>query len=351
MNKLGKIGLSALCGSLAAVSAAQAGDMSVAGAATATWSSNTGDVTGNPIGVASQLTFTGNGELDNGTAFQVQFAHKDKQAGFSTGELKIDTASLGSFIVSQATGGTGIDAYDDKMPTAWEETTGTSLGTGIDTVSGVGASTNIQYKTPKALGTTLAVAYAYVNDGATAADKAPAGSAASYKQEGYDVVLDMNPSFGLDALAGFNLFAGYSVSERLKSEAAVKKNPGDHEEGTIGGTFAYGPVTLGFQRSGEFTGSQTPAETEYYDNTMWGVSFNINDNLSISAGEFESIRQTVGSADAVKKVITTAESYQLSYTVGGASIKIAESKVDNASYASGSSNDKDATTVALSLAF
>jgi hypothetical protein len=38
MNKLAKIGASALCGSLAAVASAQAGEMSISGGATATWS-------------------------------------------------------------------------------------------------------------------------------------------------------------------------------------------------------------------------------------------------------------------------------------------------------------------------
>ena len=39
MNKLTKIGASALCGSLAAVSAANAGDMTVTGGADMTWMS------------------------------------------------------------------------------------------------------------------------------------------------------------------------------------------------------------------------------------------------------------------------------------------------------------------------
>ena len=64
MNKLTKIGASALCGSLAAIASAQAGSMSVAGGATATYSSVEGSVTGNPIGMNTGITFTGSGELD-----------------------------------------------------------------------------------------------------------------------------------------------------------------------------------------------------------------------------------------------------------------------------------------------
>ena len=46
-----------------------------------------------------------------------------------------------------------------------------------------------------------------------------------------------------------------------------------------------------------------------------------------------------------------AESLQLAYTMGGMSVKIAESTVDNGSYTSGTGNDRDGTTLALTLAF
>ena len=52
MNKLTKIGVSALCGSLASVSAANAGSLDVTGGATATWVSIETADTGNPIGLS-----------------------------------------------------------------------------------------------------------------------------------------------------------------------------------------------------------------------------------------------------------------------------------------------------------
>ena len=63
MNKYTKIGLSALCGSLASISAVNAGTLDVTGSAAATWTSLGGQVTGNPIGMTTGITFTGNGEL------------------------------------------------------------------------------------------------------------------------------------------------------------------------------------------------------------------------------------------------------------------------------------------------
>ena len=55
MNKLTKVGCSALCGSLAVFSAANAGDLTVTGSAELTYLSNSGGgagVNGNPFGMA-----------------------------------------------------------------------------------------------------------------------------------------------------------------------------------------------------------------------------------------------------------------------------------------------------------
>ena len=94
MNKLTKLGVSALCGTLAGVTAANAGSMSVSGGATATWVSNEGQVTGNPLGMASNLTFSGSGELDNGTTFTMSVTHDDKNAFSSFQEAKNQINSI-----------------------------------------------------------------------------------------------------------------------------------------------------------------------------------------------------------------------------------------------------------------
>mgnify|MGYP001139067575 CR=1 FL=1 len=46
-----------------------------------------------------------------------------------------------------------------------------------------------------------------------------------------------------------------------------------------------------------------------------------------------------------------AESLQLAYTLGGASIKIAQTEVEDQEYTTGTASDREGTTVALSLAF
>lgn len=346
MTKINKIGLSALCGSLACVAgAANAGDISVAGTTTATYMSKKGTTTGNPLGLNTALTFSGAGELDGGQSFALTITHADKNA-FSAASLSLTTNNFGTVSVALADGGNGIDGYDDKMPTAWEETWGTGVGTGIDLISGVGASTNFGWKSPTIAGITLNYAYAAKNDGVQNSDKSTSGtSGASAMQEGHDLLVNINPSFGTEALAGLNLFVGGSETEREVPSNGQSSN--NQQEAVAGITFAIGPISLGYQRTGEFGGDKAVDALDYYDNRSYGAAFNINDNLSISYGQLESTKKLTGS----NKVMTTAESLQIAYTLGGAAFKFADTDVDNASYSTAAANDVEGKTFAVSLAF
>ena len=84
-----------------------------------------------------------------------------------------------------------------------------------------------------------------------------------------------------------------------------------------------------------------------YRNVAYGAAFNVNDDLSISYGRMESKKGYV-SQDS-NTVIMEIDSYQIAYTMGGATIKIAETESTNNAYSAGTT--REATTVALSLAF
>jgi hypothetical protein len=348
MNKLTKVGLSALCGSLASVSA-YAGTMEVLGGATATYTSNSTKDTGNPIGMNSALTFKGSGELDNGTAITLTITGAD-QGGYTSGSINLATPSLGTFNINSRTGGAGIGGYDDKMPTAWEESWGHGMSAGFDLQKGVASAMNVNWTSPSFMGTTLKVAVAPGgNKGAFSNDKA-VGGVNTDKQSGYDLVLDMNPSFGTDVLSGLNVWVGGSSTEK-EGKGGTNQNLGDHEEVNVGFTYAYGPVKVGVQRMAEFTGNESAGSVDFYKNLAFGISFNVNDNLSLSYGEFESQKNLVGSGSADKSVTAETQSFQVAYTMGGVSLKLAESEVTNASYTTASSNTHDGRTIALSLAF
>jgi outer membrane protein OmpU len=346
MNKLTKIGVSALCGSLASVSTANAGTLEVLGGATATYSSHEGQVTGNPIGMNSGMTFKGSGELDNGTTFTLTITAADQDA-YSAGSIAMTTPSMGGIKINGKAGGTGIDRYDDMMPTAWEETNGTSLGTGLVTVAGVGTAMNIEWTAPADTflpsGMTLGVAVAPgAASGATTNDKGVGGDSGGIGM-GWDI------SIGHTGIAdGLNLFAGYSQIEQANGSA--DKHTDDRSQYVVGATYAIGSVTLGYQHSMDDHNATSGAVTQYYENTAYGISFAVNDDLTLSYGSHDSERGLVHNGTTAP-VEVEAESVQLSYTVGGMAIKFAESSVDNASYTAGTAADWDGRTIALTLAF
>ena len=104
---------------------------------------------GNPIGLGSNMTFTGSGELENGSTVTLNVVHTNT-ANYSSSNLTWDIPGLGKLGVNQLYN--GIDRIDDKMPTAWEETWGTAVGTGIQTVSGVGGGMNVNWTSTQDMG-------------------------------------------------------------------------------------------------------------------------------------------------------------------------------------------------------
>jgi hypothetical protein len=343
MNKLTKIGLTALAGSLATVAGAQAGAISVAGGADITWTkeasntTSTGQsVTGNPLGWKNNLTFSYGGELDNGISWSANAYNSDAQA-LTSSNITFDLAGMGTLVIDNGAGGMGLDALDDKMPSAWEEAWDTGIDTGIRTVTGIHGSAAMSYTTPADMlpsGTSIKIAYTPRADGlGMQADKGASGNttAANY-QDGWDLNVSAAPVDGL------SVFAGYSERDR---------SDGDEElQGTYGFTYAVGPVSFGVQKSYLNYDKGTAYTTvNYYENTNWAVAFNVNDNLSISYAEYES-EEHLGHTGG-----QTAEtdSLQLAYNLGGATLKIADTETSDHAYLAGA--ETSGTTIALSLAF
>ena len=135
-----------------------------------------------------------------------------------------------------------------------------------------------------------------------------------------------------------------SVAKRRHQAAAAAG--GDNVQTVLGATYATGAWTVGYQISRD--NQKSIAEgTSYYDNNAYGVSFAVNDNLSLSYGMHKSKRVIDGANNT--DVELEGESIQMGYTMGGATISIAETSVEDGKY--NTANDLDGTTVALSLAF
>jgi hypothetical protein len=345
MNKLTKIGVSALCGSLAAVASAQAGSMSVTGGANATWTKLGYGSTGNPLGMGTAMTFTGSGELDNGTGVSLSIVHDD-QSAYSASNITLTTPSMGTFQFDEG-GGTGLDRFDDKMPTAWEETTGTGVATGLVTASGVGGGSDIEWTVPADMlpdGLAAYISWSPKPDGAKVADKSVGGDGnAGIDGAGWDLALSHT---GL--VDGLEVFGAYSTIPQTQDATTTTQAIGDQDSWVLGTTYAMGGVTVGYQQSYIDYNQASGAVTNVYDNTAYGVSFSVNDDLSISYGHHESKRTLANEATAIQ---VEADSIQIAYSMGGATLKIAETEADNADYVSTTAGDKEGTTVMLSLAF
>jgi len=218
------------------------------------------------------------------------------------------------------------------------------LGTGVQLVSGVGPESNVQYKSPTIANTHFTLAHAWDMGSGNVNDKGASGQGTGSTGSGYDATINMNPSLGTEILSGLNLFVGaHSTSD---SNGTLN----DRYEGVGGLTYDIGPVSLGYATSGISTGKTAASAVDYYKNHMYGVSFNVNDDLSISYGKHESQQGFVNMTDT-ESVYMDMTSWQIAYTMGGASFRYADTNVNNAAYQSAASYDKDAQVISVSLAF
>ena len=118
MTNIKKLGLSALAGSLVAVSA-QAGEMSVTGSANVTYVTGKDAATGKAIGTDKDVAFTGTGELDNGWTFTVSTLLTDGYS-VSSSYTSMTMGSLGTVSFGTDTGGANYK-YDEEVPQAYEQ--------------------------------------------------------------------------------------------------------------------------------------------------------------------------------------------------------------------------------------
>jgi len=335
MNKLTKIGASALCGSLAGISAVNAGDLTVTGGADLTWTSQEKAVTGQPIGMGSNYTFNGDGELDNGwtVALNIQMANG---SAYSNTNITIGLPGMGDIRLDQGTSATGIQRLDDITPTVWEEADG-GISAGINKVMGTSAGGTIEI-TPSTLpdGMTARFAFSKDADSAANANDKGVGGASGALGSGWDLTLQLDSELlGVD---GLTIYGGISEVEQFQNSGTIS---GDVSEDVIGIKYAMGGFTAGYQQTNEDTGL---TGTTSYENTSYGITFNVNDDLSIGWNHTDSDKSGT-STDA------EAESFQIAYTMGGASIRFMEQSVTDKSYSTAAANDFDATIISLGLAF
>ena len=303
MNKLTKIGLSALAGSLVAVSA-HAGSMSVSGSASITISDTDVD---NTIGTAAEgnlwtmgdsLTFTGGGELDNGMTVAVKYEYDDDEAdanensgGFDSHSITLSSDEMGSIQFSGHGGDGALSAMDDKTPNAYEESWDITAGNAAPP-GGMTANNMFTYKSPSISGAVLTVGYA------------PGGSSGA-PNGGYT---DFGVTISPEAVEG--LTVGFAMGETEETAGTTI------DEQAMYAKYSYGSLTVGYQMN-ETDGSSTDLEF-----TAIGATYAITDDITI--GYNQATIDKEGSANDQESTGLSA-----SFTSGGMTIAGAMNSTDN----------------------
>ena len=303
MNNFKKIGLSALAGSLVAVSA-HAAEFSVSGSASITMDRpvlDNGVATGNDFSMGDSLTFNASGETDGGLGVAVMYEIDGGALDDYDMTLSGDWGSL-KFNGSGASSALG--AIDDVTPNAYEEAwdivdyDGT-LTVGAPTVIGGGGGTNMFiYTSPSFSGATITAAYQ--NDGGAAA------IADSYHDFAIAISPEMVEGLTLGYGAGSVPVAGEDI-EKDNSTAYVK--------------YAIGGFTVGYQVSE----SDHDTTSSSLDSTAYGITYAVNDDFSIGYSHHE----TEFDSGATNNTDQESSGISASYTMGGMTLAGAMNEVDS----------------------
>ena len=326
MNKFKKIGLSALAGSMVAFSAAQAGEMSVSGSA---WIGigNTDEGVGNGFtSMTDSLNFTGTGELDNGmtvTLFYEIDGDTKAAADTTTTSESFDTHYVklaGDFgtVTYSGHGVSGVLAgMDDVTPNAYEEAWDAGTSVADDTLVGRSHNDSLRYDSPSFNGITVHAYHSEQND----------GGHGSYQDYGIKISPEM--------VEGLEL--GFATGEFDDSDTT------SIDQDTMYVKYAYGPVTVGYQLSESATSDSDVTYNQAFETTAVGISFAVNDDLSIGYGVSEADYGSTSLVDQESTAITA------SYTMG--SMTIGGLIGDDQNIAGVSTDDNDKYEVSLSIAF
>jgi len=329
IDKLKKIGVSALAGSLVAFSA-HAADWSLSGGASFQVDQVDEDIA-STWAQGDSIKIQASGTTESGIDIAVMYELDGGANASATGSawddhsISMGTEALGTLTFWGHGGSSVMSQFDDISPKAYEEVS--DIGT-INTVSadnvigGIGENSMFEYTSPSFSGVTFKAAY----------NTASADSATG----GYNKYSDMGVMIQPEMVEGLTLY--YAAGEK-----EITANT-DTDVSTMAVKYAYGPVTVSYQESeSDVSGSTNDDEVEQV-----GISYTVNDNLTVSWGTREYDNNTAsnsGSGNLTQEDTGVA----VSYTMGGVSIKAQRN--DHENVGGTDANDGESTSIGISFAF
>ena len=316
MNKFKKIGLSALAGSLVAVSA-NAGEMSVAGSASMAVEHINGGAasTGKSWSMGNQLTFTGGGELDNGMNVTLSFIldEADPTPGpFDNHSLAISMDGLGTLKFHGEGGGSAVGDMDGSAAGGiWDN----FQVAADEPKSGKGSDDMLTYALPSLMdGLALNTSYTPGGTGFGGESSSVSWSATYTGVEGLTI------AYG----------TGEDNSTAVEADATAWKV-----------SYAYGPITV----------TATDLEYDHGTNTSdrdmesQAISYTVSDEISITYG-VEEITDGTASSE-----VAEFESISASYTSGGMTLTVSSQEAKNHSYSTTDTEDNERWAISAAFAF
>ncbi|MDA9717022.1 porin [Candidatus Pelagibacter sp.] len=312
MNKLKTMGLTALAGTLAATTA-QSVEMSVSGSVSVNYATDdTTEVTGARLTTGDSLNFTGSGETDQG--WTVTSSIEIDGGTYDDRTLSVNMGDSGTvYFQSSGAQGTPASLVPNAYGSAGYSLAGSATPTGRHVADGLasggGSAINLGY--------TVSVA-------------------------GLDISAGMSPGVTGGSDTSVNVKYADLVDGLTVSIGRSDLNPSQAvgtEETSISASYVMGGLTVGYTNYNQDLDSAGGAD---HDARHYGISFAVNENLTVSYDNSSSDKAT-------SSVDEETDSIQASYTMGNMKIKAHISKSDNEGYSSGADDETKAIDVSWSF--
>ena len=361
MNNIKKVGLTALAGSLVTLGSASAGEMSVSGGINTTLKFGAGGGnTSRSLGADRDVTFSGSGELDNGTTFSMSTTLTDAYA-VSGSTTTISTPSFGSFTLGASNGSVSY-MFDEEVPQAYEQVSDV-ISTSANQLGNFMDNNHIMYSAPA-----LELMGATINLYAGYSPQASDGSVSDGGSVSYNATVGAGKEAGIK-IAYEGLTLGFYGAERDRTVPFTKAATGMYEHDEFNGSwyanYTMGPVSIGYTESYMDAGVTAVNESTVaskaertaggiFTGDQMSIAFNVNDNMSISYTTSDETYDTQD--DAVSSVTTdddvteSIDAIQVAYSMGGMSIKAYNMEVTNPNHDDDAA-DQSVTEIALGFAF
>ena len=303
MNKLKKIGLTALAASLVTTSAF-AGELTVAGSASMGLSNTSGSYDtggGKGVSMGNQITFSGSGELDNGLNVSLSFTLDQADptpSPFDGHSVTISSDALGTLVLSGEGGSSAQSALDT---TAAGDVWNSTMGLSGSLAAGAAGDNSLFYTLPEMM------------DGlAITASLSPGGTV---------VAQESLTSFGL-------VYTGVD-GLTVKFGQGDSGTPGAEIESTsMFASYAIGSITVAVSNTENEKVGASDRELNSYQ-----IAYTVTDDMSVTYGK-DTFDLTGNAVDE------EVDALGISYTTGGMTITASNKEATGAKNVSGAKTEK-----------